>query len=623
MERPKSGRRLVPPAFPPPAPLLVKYRPRACHQQSLSVVATDGPPMIDQARPPQHDVLAEYRIAQLQFACAKPAREHLFHDDEHTIPVSDFDYDARRMSSSAASAAESDASLSEKRSATPHDSPDPKRRRPTLDIDANAAWSAPDDKSAADSAADPAHRVQLPSIFDSFHDPFNNRDALRRPSLPALPSDRARHAYGPAAQSPRQSASGLASYQFPAQPQHHHHHSDALGLQHDPAGPRPSSASSSFLSTPSTFGSPLSPEPGAQPGAHGLKYDDSLRHSSLGGPLASAQMFGGTTRISGQDRQRGYSSGGSPDGVKSEQWNFSGNDLVLPASGSSYNVPGSPQSSTVPSISVTASPSRSPQQVPQSSSLVERPPRKRGKLPKHVTDFLKDWLHRHSDHPYPSEEEKKQLCHATGLSMSQVSNWMINARRRILAPAQRAASNPSTTSPYPASRPSTSSAAILQNGRRASMPTDSLQLYHPLSLQSLPSHHSAPDYLTSRHMMGTPRASISGAYGMDYSASRLGYVPGQGYLSSSSSVPLTAPAALASSPLSLHSAGTYQQQQQQQQQALYAQQSHHHSHSGAGYLTSPQNSGGNGGGGREGARYYSDSNSQNGSAPGSGYPTPQ
>ncbi|EJC98032.1 uncharacterized protein FOMMEDRAFT_97368, partial [Fomitiporia mediterranea MF3/22] len=52
--------------------------------------------------------------------------------------------------------------------------------------------------------------------------------------------------------------------------------------------------------------------------------------------------------------------------------------------------------------------------------------RRRGKLPKPTTDFLKDWLHRHSDHPYPSEEEKKQLCHATGLSMSQVSNWMIN-----------------------------------------------------------------------------------------------------------------------------------------------------------------------------------------------------
>ncbi|KAJ6541120.1 hypothetical protein B0H10DRAFT_1722569, partial [Mycena sp. CBHHK59/15] len=52
--------------------------------------------------------------------------------------------------------------------------------------------------------------------------------------------------------------------------------------------------------------------------------------------------------------------------------------------------------------------------------------RKRGRLPKETTDFLKAWLHSHSAHPYPSEIEKKQMCHATGLSMSQVSNWMIN-----------------------------------------------------------------------------------------------------------------------------------------------------------------------------------------------------
>ncbi|KAK7044641.1 hypothetical protein R3P38DRAFT_2879935, partial [Favolaschia claudopus] len=60
---------------------------------------------------------------------------------------------------------------------------------------------------------------------------------------------------------------------------------------------------------------------------------------------------------------------------------------------------------------------RSPQPMPQ---------RKRGRLPKETTDFLKAWLHNHAAHPYPSEIEKKQMCHATGLSMSQVSNWMIN-----------------------------------------------------------------------------------------------------------------------------------------------------------------------------------------------------
>ncbi|KAJ7185556.1 hypothetical protein C8R46DRAFT_1060979 [Mycena filopes] len=63
------------------------------------------------------------------------------------------------------------------------------------------------------------------------------------------------------------------------------------------------------------------------------------------------------------------------------------------------------------------------------------PQRKRGRLPKETTDFLKDWLHSHAAHPYPSEIEKKQMCHATGLSMSQVSNWMINGRRRILGPS--------------------------------------------------------------------------------------------------------------------------------------------------------------------------------------------
>ncbi|KAI0030048.1 homeobox KN domain-containing protein, partial [Vararia minispora EC-137] len=51
---------------------------------------------------------------------------------------------------------------------------------------------------------------------------------------------------------------------------------------------------------------------------------------------------------------------------------------------------------------------------------------RRQKLSKHTIDLLKAWLVDHADHPYPSAEEKKRLCAETGLSMSQVSNWMIN-----------------------------------------------------------------------------------------------------------------------------------------------------------------------------------------------------
>ncbi|XP_043215039.1 homeobox protein PKNOX2-like [Amphibalanus amphitrite] len=59
---------------------------------------------------------------------------------------------------------------------------------------------------------------------------------------------------------------------------------------------------------------------------------------------------------------------------------------------------------------------------------------KRGVLPKHSTDVLKSWLFQHMAHPYPSEAEKHQLSAATRLSLVQVNNWFINARRRILQP---------------------------------------------------------------------------------------------------------------------------------------------------------------------------------------------
>ncbi|CAG8226725.1 unnamed protein product [Penicillium olsonii] len=62
--------------------------------------------------------------------------------------------------------------------------------------------------------------------------------------------------------------------------------------------------------------------------------------------------------------------------------------------------------------------------------------RRRGNLPKPVTDILRAWFHEHLDHPYPSEEDKQMFMTRTGLSISQISNWFINARRRQL-PALR------------------------------------------------------------------------------------------------------------------------------------------------------------------------------------------
>jgi hypothetical protein len=47
--------------------------------------------------------------------------------------------------------------------------------------------------------------------------------------------------------------------------------------------------------------------------------------------------------------------------------------------------------------------------------------RRRGNLPKPVTDILKQWFHEHLDHPYPSEEDKQMFIARTGLTISQVS----------------------------------------------------------------------------------------------------------------------------------------------------------------------------------------------------------
>ncbi|WAO96925.1 Homeobox and c2h2 transcription [Fusarium falciforme] len=49
---------------------------------------------------------------------------------------------------------------------------------------------------------------------------------------------------------------------------------------------------------------------------------------------------------------------------------------------------------------------------------------------KRSTKILKDWFASHTSHPYPTEEEKKDLAHRAGLSVRQVSYWFVNARRR-------------------------------------------------------------------------------------------------------------------------------------------------------------------------------------------------
>jgi hypothetical protein len=44
--------------------------------------------------------------------------------------------------------------------------------------------------------------------------------------------------------------------------------------------------------------------------------------------------------------------------------------------------------------------------------------------------ILRNWLNTHSNHPYPTDEEKETLRRQTGLNKTQITNWLANARRR-------------------------------------------------------------------------------------------------------------------------------------------------------------------------------------------------
>jgi hypothetical protein len=170
-----------------------------------------------------------------------------------------------------------------------------------------------------------------------------------------------------------------------------------------------------------------------------------------------------------------------------------------------------------------------------------------------------------------------------------------------LAPAHRAASGPTTTAPFP---PTSRGLSTLLDpmGRRASMPADTLQLYHPMTLQSMP--NSSPNYSSGytngRHngSLPLPRQHLGPASNLDYDPGRSGAPlygagPRSGAPTSSSHYdisPLSAPPAMPNNPFTSHGTSHYSYDSGarlaptgQTQQSYYD--SAHHSGPGSGYHT--------------------------------------
>ncbi|KAI9716594.1 MAG: hypothetical protein M1828_007627 [Chrysothrix sp. TS-e1954] len=78
---------------------------------------------------------------------------------------------------------------------------------------------------------------------------------------------------------------------------------------------------------------------------------------------------------------------------------------------------------------------------------LRRPDKAVTRFSRSTRQIMKDWLLAHGDHPYPTEEEKDALKEQTGLTRSQVSNWLANARRRSKTRSRRGESPPSDFMP--------------------------------------------------------------------------------------------------------------------------------------------------------------------------------
>ncbi|KAF7561050.1 hypothetical protein G7046_g3095 [Stylonectria norvegica] len=87
-----------------------------------------------------------------------------------------------------------------------------------------------------------------------------------------------------------------------------------------------------------------------------------------------------------------------------------------------------------------------PQPAAFKASSTKPPPKIGARFSRVAVSILRKWLSAHAEHPYPDDKEKELLQLQTGLSKSQISNWLSNSRRRSMSRPQTRSASPYPTS---------------------------------------------------------------------------------------------------------------------------------------------------------------------------------
>eukprot|EP00742_Colponemidia_sp_Colp-10_P006148 GILJ01006581.1.p1 GENE.GILJ01006581.1~~GILJ01006581.1.p1 ORF type:complete len:415 (-),score=61.66 GILJ01006581.1:555-1799(-) len=90
--------------------------------------------------------------------------------------------------------------------------------------------------------------------------------------------------------------------------------------------------------------------------------------------------------------------------------------------------------------------------------------RPRGSVSRDSTGILKEWLKRHSNKPYPSKEEKRQLAKNCGMTEQQITTWFINARAKLKKDAKTGKTSGPAGAPSSRSSSPTHSASSTSQG---------------------------------------------------------------------------------------------------------------------------------------------------------------